>query len=204
MDQDKLVATRRSLHGVAELLMDGPQYRAEGTIRLRVTPGGFATVATGVAVDGAELVWPTGRAALVGTYRDLATAAGIDIGPPVGIYDDGPGIGPEEALAVDPDAAAVLAGWWAAGEAALRTVAGGVEPVLWPEHFDLAATSEGLTYGVSPGDGGIAEPYAYVLPPEPRTGPFWNAPFGAARTASELTGPDAVAAFFAEGRHLAG
>ena len=37
--------TRRSLHGVAELLLAGPQHRAHGTIRLRVTPGGFGGVA---------------------------------------------------------------------------------------------------------------------------------------------------------------
>ena len=39
MDTQVLVATRRSLHGVAELVIAGPQHRATGTIRLRVTPG---------------------------------------------------------------------------------------------------------------------------------------------------------------------
>ena len=40
-----MTATRRALHGVAEYLLAGPQYRASGTIRLRVSDGGFATVA---------------------------------------------------------------------------------------------------------------------------------------------------------------
>ena len=41
----ELAATRRSLHGVAELVLAGPQYRATGKLRLGVVPGGFATVA---------------------------------------------------------------------------------------------------------------------------------------------------------------
>ena len=52
-----------------------------------------------------------------------------------------------------------------------------------------------VNVGVSPGDAGIAEPYVYVGPFD-RTGlvgPFWNAPFGAARTYAELvTGGDVV------------
>lgn len=34
-----LRTARRSLHGVAELVLAGPQYRRSGTIRLRVSPG---------------------------------------------------------------------------------------------------------------------------------------------------------------------
>jgi len=49
--------TRRSLHGVAELLIAGPQHRAHGTIRLRATPGGFGAVATALRVAGSDLVW---------------------------------------------------------------------------------------------------------------------------------------------------
>jgi len=37
--------TRRSLHGVAELLLAGPQHRATGRIDLSVVDGGFATAA---------------------------------------------------------------------------------------------------------------------------------------------------------------
>ena len=36
-----LVATRRSLHAVAELLLAGPQYADSGTIKLRPTPSGL-------------------------------------------------------------------------------------------------------------------------------------------------------------------
>lgn len=44
MGNQELAMTRRSLHAVAELVLAGPQYRATGKLRLRVVPGGFATV----------------------------------------------------------------------------------------------------------------------------------------------------------------
>ena len=46
MGDDELAVTRRSLHGVAELVLAGPQYRATGKLRLGVVPGGFATILT--------------------------------------------------------------------------------------------------------------------------------------------------------------
>jgi hypothetical protein len=67
--------------------------------------------------------------------------------------------------------------------------------VLWPEHFDVAVTLDEVNYGVSLGDGYLPEPYAYVGPWQPRTGEFWNAPFGAAKP---LTGMD-VEDFFRTG-----
>jgi len=52
---------------VAELLLAGPQFRRSGTIRLRVTPGGFATVkAPELRVEGAELVAGAQRLGLPG------------------------------------------------------------------------------------------------------------------------------------------
>ena len=87
---------------------------------------------------------------------------------------------------MDPAAAAELADWLARGDQALRALAPDVEPVLWPEHFDLGIQLDEVNYGISPGDAGHPRPYAYVGPWKPRTGPFWNAPFGALRTADEL------------------
>lgn len=200
MDDD----TRRSLHGVAELLIAGPQYRAHGTIRLRATPGGFGGVAAPVRVEGAELVWDGGRAPLAGTYRALAAAAGIaDPGVP-GSYSDTSGVDLDEEVAVDPAAAAGIADWFARGDAGLRAFTPDVEPVLWPEHFDLAVTVDEVNYGISPGDAGHPAPYAYVGPWTPREGGFWNASFGALRPAPDLPTAEAVAAFFAEGRVAAG
>ncbi len=74
---------------------------------------------------------------------------------------------------------------------------------MWPEHFDVAFRLDDINFGVSPGDNHIDEPYAYVGPPTPRTGAFWNQPFGAARPMRELghADPAQVLAFFTEGRH---
>jgi hypothetical protein len=61
-----------------------------------------------------------------------------------------------------------------------------------------------VNYGVSPGDGFIGEPYAYVGVGEvPPGDEFWNAPFGAARPLRELDGADGAVAFFTAGRERA-
>ncbi len=193
-------ATRRQLHGVAELLIAGPQYREHGTIRLRVTPGGFGGVASGVTVDGVDLVRPAGRVPLAGRIGDVAAAAGIDCGAPDGLYADGSGLAADDELDLNPGTVAALTDWFALGDRALREFAAGSEPVLWPEHFDLGITVDEVNYGVSPGDSGNEQPYAYIGPWTPRTGEFWNAPFGALRAADEFGSAAALVAFFAEGR----
>ncbi|MDN5933561.1 MAG: hypothetical protein L0I24_21260, partial [Pseudonocardia sp.] len=169
------VTTRRSLHGVGELLIAGPQHRAHGTIRLRVTPGGFGGVAVPVRVEGVELVWDGGRAPLTGTYRALAAKTGITAPGAPDSYTDTSGVDLDEEIAVDAAAAAGIADWFARGDAGLRAFVPDQEPVLWPEHFDLAITLDEVNYGISPGDGGHPAPYAYVGPWTPRTGEFWNA-----------------------------
>jgi hypothetical protein len=204
MDLDVLTSTRRTLHGVAEGVLAGPQYRESGTIRLRATGTGFATVKTpALAVDGTDLVVAGSRIPLAGTHRGLAAAAGVDWGPPEGLYHDHSGVEPDDEVAVDLAAAHVLADWFARGDAALRRVAEGATPVLWPEHFDLGVTVDEVNLGVSPGDSWSADPYAYVGPWEQRQGDFWNAPFGAARPMSALPDVDALAAFFSDGHRLA-
>jgi len=208
VDLSVLAATRRSWHGVAELVLAGPQYRRSGTIRLRVVPGGFATVREpDLRVEGAELV-AADRLPLDGrTGADLAAAAGVDVGVPEGLYHDHSGVAADEALRVDPAAAAHLAACFAAGDAALRALAAAAgadaTPVLWPEHFDLGVTLDEVNYGLSPGDGYLGEPYAYVGPWKVRRGEFWNAQFGAARTVRELPTVEALTGFFTTGRERA-
>lgn len=200
MDEHVLTATRRSLHAVAEHLLAGPQYRHHATIRLCSTPGGFGQVAGTVRVEGADLVVDGTRVRLTGTITAVAHAAGLEVGVPEGLYADHADLGPDDELSVDETAAALLAGWFARGDAGLRAFAPDEEPVIWPEHFDLAITIGEVNYGISPGDGGHESPYAYVGPWTPREGPFWNAAFGALRAATELPDSRAVAAFFADGR----
>ena len=96
--------------------------------------------------------------------------------PPEGLYADGSGVGVDDPLDVDAAAADSIASWFAMGDAALRTAFEDVEPVLWPEHFDLGVAVGEVNYGVSPGDSAVPRPYAYVAPWNHRSGAFWNAP----------------------------
>src|SRR5690348_16279194 len=108
---------RQALHGVAELVLAGPQYRRSGTIRLRPVPGGFGTIAEpDLRVDGAFLVAGGRRLMLAGTNaRELAEAAGVEVGAP-GIYTDGSGIGPDDPIEVDADDVARLAACYSHGD----------------------------------------------------------------------------------------
>lgn len=200
MDDARLVATRRSLHGVAELVIAGPQFRTLGSIELRVRPGGFGGHRSSVGVDGPDLVWDGGRKRLEGTCRDLAAATGQQVSDLADVYAGGPGVDPDEQLVFDTEALDQLLGWFGRGDAALRTFAPAVEPVLWPEHFDVGITIGDVNYGVSPGDSTHTGPYGYVGPWTQREGEFWNAPFGAVRDASELPDVEAVVTFFEAGR----
>jgi hypothetical protein len=195
-----LTTTRRALHGVAELVLAGPQYRAHRTIRLRVTPGGFGAIVSGLRVDGVDVVDGDRRQAIGGTARRLGAALGVVAGAPEDLYHDGSGVDLDEPLEVDAGAAAEIASWFATGDAALRAAFDGSEPILWPEHFDVAVAVDGAIYGVSPGDRHYAQPYAYVVPSQPRSGAFWNAAFGAARLAVDVGDADAVVEFFRAGR----
>jgi hypothetical protein len=203
MDEHAVVATRRSLHAVAERILAGPQYREHGTIKLSVRPAGFGQFAGPLRVEGTDLVGERGRVALRGTIADVAAAVGVEAGEPAGLYSGHADLGPDDELTVDPAAAALLLDWFARGDRAMRRFAPGQEPILWPEHFDLGIALDEVNYGVSPGDAGHPLPYAYVGPWTPRNGEFWNASFGAVREADQLPDADAVAAFFGAGRAAA-
>jgi hypothetical protein len=215
VDLDVLVATRRCLHGVAELLLAGPEHRATGRIRLHVAPAGFSTLPlpgtpSRISVSGTELVvdaeGKTRRIALTGTYRAVGSAAGIEAGAPVGVYHDGSGVAVGDEIRLDPAATEVLEAALATGDEALRRLATAHDrsgedavPVLWPEHFDVGLSFDEVNFGLSPGDSGIAEPYAYVGPWKQRVGDFWDQPFGSARRLSELGDADAVLGYFETG-----
>ena len=204
MDLSTLERTRRSLHAVAELLLAGPQWRQSGDIRLRSAPGGFATVnLPDIRVEGVSLVVESASFALAGTIADVAAAARIEPRSLADVYSDKAELGPDDLLQVDDGAAARLADAFSIGDQALRALGSGEEPVLWPEHFDIAITADEVNYGVSPGDATIKVPYAYVAPWNQRAGEFWNQSFGAARPMHELGDLDAVVNFFARGKVLA-
>jgi hypothetical protein len=203
MDERVVVATRRSLHAVAERLLAGPQYRASGEIRLQVTPGGIGQFVGPLRIEGTDLVRDDRRIPLRGTIADLAAAVDVEAGEPADLYTQHAEFGPDDELAVDPEAAALLLDWFARGDDALQRFAPQQAAILWPEHFDLGVTVDEVNYGVSPGDGGHSLPYAYVGPWTPRAGAFWNASFGAVREVDELPDAGALASFFAAGRDAA-
>ena len=198
------VTTRHQLRGIAESLIAGPQHRASGTIRLAVRPDGFVGVDLPLAVHGVEFVWQDGAAPLTGRAGLLAEGAGVQFGPPEGVYELVDPLDVDAVLDIDPVAAELVHRCLYAGGYAIKQALPEEHPVLWPEHFDVAVTESEVNYGVSAGDDCHPTPYAYVGPWTPRSGPFWNAPFGAALRLETSHDVDRlavdVAAFFERGR----
>ncbi len=199
--------THDALHAVAEHVLAPARYRAEGRIGLRATPGGFGTPRFGadeqLRVDGVVLVHargPVERRTPLTTLAEAAAFAGVPLGAPSEVYTPMTPADPDRVLALDDDAARVLAAWFDLGARSLEALctefgAQSPSPVqLWPEHFDLGTdlgdkeAGTRANYGASPGDDTLAEPYLYVGPWDParRVGAFAAHPFGAAMTYEEL------------------
>jgi hypothetical protein len=196
------VATRRQLRGVAETLIAGPQYRAAGTIKLAVRADGFTGVAVPLRVHGDQFVWGPDGVPLAGSVSDIAAAAGVQPGPPDGVYEITDPLPVDAVLDIDRTSADLLYRSLYAGGFALERVLPGGHPVLWPEHFDVAVTVDEVNFGVSAGDDYHALPYAYVGPWTQRTGEFWNAPFGSVHSLDPALDVDGLAASIAEFFHL--
>ena len=200
-----LLATRRALHCVAELVLAGPQHDRAGTIRLRATPGGFGTVKEpALLVRGGRAIGPGGEVDIDGrTAAQVAAAVGVAPRPLSDLYAGGPNVPADEVLHVEGEAAARLADVFAVGSEALSALAPGEQPVIWPEHFDIGITVDEVNYGLSPGDDWSPTPYAYVGPWSVPDGDFWDAPFGATRPVTETTTVEQLVAFFRDGRAAA-
>lgn len=204
IDPAALTATRRRLHGIGECLMAGPQRRAGGRFTLRVTPGGFATTgAPALRLDGTDLlVDESRRVPVAGTFSELADALGVDFGAPPDGYPDGSETGPADGTALDAASARLIQEWFLLGDAALRVMAPRQTPILWPEHFDVAILLDDTSYGVSPGDGLHATPYAYVSNSDHGGSDFWNAPFGAVRSHEQMRSIDDLVIFWSAAQGL--
>ncbi|HVV38378.1 MAG TPA: hypothetical protein VHC63_17345 [Acidimicrobiales bacterium] len=153
------IATRQSLHKVAEHVMAKVSYAAIGHIGLRAHTGGFATqefdgrrmvcrdgTLDGVAIDGKTL------RQLGASDAELPYAATTPL-------DDEP-------LVVDARSAQGLGDWYGLVAVALQSVAppDASPQQIWPEHFDLATTFNETNFGGSPGDDTYPAPYLYVGP----------------------------------------
>lgn len=201
-----LVATRRSLHALAEQVIAPLRVQATGNeIALRPRPGGFGTpeLPEGgwVGTDGTELVRVDAdgarETARITSLLDAANFVGLDAAATA--LTDTP-------LEVHAGAAEILAEAWATGEEALLAFGGrDATPILWPEHFDIAIEHSDATYGLSPGDAGHPEPYAYISlwtpPADLVTGPatFWNAVGFTGAERPWTNDVDELVAFFAAG-----
>ncbi len=148
-----------------------------------------------IRVEGVELLDDRNGTIRKSTITTLAAAAEFletTIDPDTAREDDSPEVGdPNELLDIDIYASAFLGAWYNAAFDALerlRRAAVAVDPShpqLWPGHFDPAIeTGTEATrgsYGASPGDSAIPEPYLYVALWDPEQSgaelgdPFWNA-----------------------------
>ena len=192
----RLAETRRALHRLAVYaLSPARQRQSNGKMALRWTLGGVGTPFFGddeqVRTVGAELVRQRGASASATAITTLTKAAAFALdGPPDTDWAKGfdvPAPGDlDEPLPVDGEAARFLGDWygfaWSVLEA-LRAEPASAEPgrvQLWPEHFDAAfdfRVRDGrATFGASPGDTAMGEPYLYVLPAgEVPRSDLWNA-----------------------------
>jgi len=203
----RLRAARQALHVAGEWLLAGPQFERAGTIRLKVVSGGIATKDGLVIMTPSEVISRLGahevRAPFRASVRMIGAELGIAPSVPPDLYPDHAELGPDDPIGFQEADAAELMRWLELGESALRLATPDEDPVLWPEHFDVAIAEAEVNFGVSLGDSFHELPYAYVGPWVPRSGTFWNAPFGAVRAATEIADAEALGAFFSEGARLA-
>jgi hypothetical protein len=189
--------TRLAVHRLAAYVISPARRRANGKIGLRWTLGGLGTPFFGddeqVRLQDGVLVRQRGATASAAVPATLSQAAALVLdGPPDIAWAEGfdvPRAGdPEAALAIDPASAALLADWFGLAQSVLEELradpasaeAGRVQ--IWPEHFDAAVdvvvgSAGRATFGASPGDAAVIDPYLYVLPPDPPAAPteLWNA-----------------------------
>ncbi len=224
-----LTAAREALRQLAVYVLGRRRHDVTGRFGLRPTPDGFGTPAFGgdqlevVRLSGRLLVVERGRDVVVepvSTLRRAAELVGVELDPSFSVGPDTPALwDPDALLDVDDGAARRLASWWGFGLTLIDDVEGTDAAItsatvaqLWPEHFDLGCAvergGEHINLGASPGDSFSDDPYLYVGPwsaTRPGDSAYWNAPFGATLTMSDLDAlaPDDHAAraraFFADG-----
>jgi hypothetical protein len=191
------VGTRLALHRVAVYAVSPARRRANGKIALRWTFGGLGTPFFGddeqVRITAGGLVRQRGDRADAAPFATLAAAAAFVLDGPADLAwaegFDVPDAGDLQApLAVDAAAAALLGDWYGFASSVLEELrarpasAEASRMQLWPEHFDAAfdglSGDRRATFGASPGDGTVPEPYLYVLPARFDAVPasaLWNA-----------------------------
>jgi hypothetical protein len=196
---DTLRATREALHRLSAYVIAPVRHTATGRFGLRSTPGGHGTPefdGRQCRVEGNELIDEVGGAERRHQIYTLAAAAEFlecSVDAETAAEHDSPEVGDvDESLGIDAASSRYLGAWFEMAFAALHAVAAdpesvdASEPQLWPGHFDAAIEvgdeDHRASYGASPGDHAIDEPYLYVSAWWPdkigldTTDAFWNAP----------------------------
>ena len=226
---DTLVETRLALHRLAAYVVAPLRYRSTQRFGLRSTEGGFGTpVFDGrrVRIEGTQLIDENSqgeRRAEIATLNQAAAFLDTAIDTETAAESDTPAVGDVDAnLNIDREASLWLGRWFAMAFEALALVGSeasavnATEPQLWPGHFDPAIEmgddDHRASYGASPGDDSIEEPYLYLSVWWPdrlgldRGNDMWNAPsfVGSVLRASDFEqGTDDVemaASFWRDGR----
>ena len=176
---DTLVPTRQGLHRLAAYVIAPVRYQATERFGLRATEGGFGTPLFGdrrIRVHGTDLIDEQSGQDRRTTIGSLAAAAEFlngTVDPDTAAEHDTTALGDVNSdLGIDSAASLWLGQWFGTAFEALKLVRAdessvdASEPQLWPGHFDPAIEigdeDHRASYGASPGDDGIAEPYLYV------------------------------------------
>jgi hypothetical protein len=189
--------TKLAVHRLAVYVVSPARRRTNGKLALRWTIDGVGTPFFGadeqVRVAGRQLVRQAGASARAEPITSLARAAAMVLDAPPDISwaesFDVPGPGDLDApLPIDEEDARLLGDWFGFAYSvleALRADRASTDPSrvqLWAEHFDAAfdclSGDRRATFGASPGDTAVPEPYLYVLPRQFEALPpsqLWNA-----------------------------
>ena len=178
-DLATLTSTRLALHRLATYVIAPVRYQATERFGLRATENGFGTPPFNdrqIRVEGRELIDTLEGTQRRHTISSLSAAAeflGTSIDPDTAAEHDSPAVGdPDADLGIDEGSSRFLGEWFEMAFSALAQVRAdsasvdASEPQLWPGHFDPAIEvgddDHRGSYGASPGDHGIEEPYLYL------------------------------------------
>ncbi|HEY5889962.1 MAG TPA: hypothetical protein VIW94_04595 [Acidimicrobiia bacterium] len=192
------VTSRNHLHQIAFFAISPARFDEVGRMGLSPTDAGFGTPEFNgkvARVEGDLLVLENDGNIATQSISDVRSAAEFftdgyrevwfdDFHDPLTPFD------PDTMLSVDEGDTALIGAWFSFGFSVLnklRRSGDGDDDIsaaqIWPEHFDAAAelgpadAGRRASYGASPGDAGVAEPYLYVAPwgEFDKGDPYWNA-----------------------------
>lgn len=180
-------------HGYANLGWDGKLHALVGRRAHGLTAGLRLGTMTWLLLRGSEVVAERGVGGStlqegMAWLREAGAAAGAPDLPLTPVTYDLPAHPVVDGVPfpeLDPPLAATLATWFDTASTSIAGLASrepqASEVRVWPHHFDLATlialdpeapdpeTARSVGVGMTPGDGGIAEPYFYVTPwPPPK------------------------------------